>query len=146
MRDTGTNNSAELKPIPISARQLEALIRLSEASARTRLDETVRKSDAERAIRLISYCLMQVGFDKETGKIDIDRIATGIPTKERQLAHLVLETIVEMSKQCKDGVISIEEIIKKFPEKSAREIEDQIERIKRAGDIFEARRGFIKLL
>ncbi|HEY9703879.1 MAG TPA: minichromosome maintenance protein MCM, partial [Allocoleopsis sp.] len=55
MRSTGDEEGA-FKAIPISARQLEALIRLSEASARVRLSLKVLKSDARRAIELVHFC------------------------------------------------------------------------------------------
>ncbi|HUI40156.1 MAG TPA: minichromosome maintenance protein MCM, partial [Methanothrix sp.] len=42
------------KPVPVTARQLEALVRLSEASARLRLSNRVEFKDAEKAIK-ISY-------------------------------------------------------------------------------------------
>ena len=87
MRKSGSNEGS-IKTIPISARQLEALIRLSEASAKSRLDDRVTRKDSKKAIELLDYCLMQVGFDKETGKIDIDRIATGIPSTAR--SHILI--------------------------------------------------------
>ncbi|MBU1975862.1 MAG: ATP-binding protein, partial [Nanoarchaeota archaeon] len=68
MRNKGNEEGGEvaIKPIPISARQLEALIRLSEACAKTRLANTVTKKDARRAIDLVHYCLSQIGLDPET--------------------------------------------------------------------------------
>ena len=83
LRNKGSTGDETIKPIPISARQLEALVRLSEGSARVRLSPKVTREDAKRAIALLQHCLMQVGFDYETGQIDIDRIATGVPASER---------------------------------------------------------------
>ena len=42
----------EDSPVPITARQLEALVRLSEAHARIRLADEVKVVDAEKAIQL----------------------------------------------------------------------------------------------
>ena len=38
----------EVKPIPISARQLEAVVRLTEASAKVRLSDYATVEDAKR--------------------------------------------------------------------------------------------------
>ena len=63
LRNSGQKGEGEIRPIPISARQLEALVRLAEASARSRLSDKVIRQDAKRAIELLKHCLMQVGFD-----------------------------------------------------------------------------------
>jgi hypothetical protein len=64
-----TRNSSgdEESPVPITARQLEAIIRLAEASAKIRLKDTVDKEDAQKAVRLQLACLKEVGVDPETG-------------------------------------------------------------------------------
>src|SRR3989344_910693 len=83
LRNKGQAGDEGIKPIPISARQLEALVRLAEASARVRLSKKVTALDSKRSIDLLRHCLMQVGFDYETGEIDIDRITTGISSSQR---------------------------------------------------------------
>jgi replicative DNA helicase Mcm len=56
-------------PVPITPRQLEALIRLAKANARMRFSDHVTVEDANRAIKIISFCLREAGVDIETGKI-----------------------------------------------------------------------------
>ncbi len=133
-----------LKPIPISARQLEALIRLSEASAKVRLSNKVTREDAKRAIALMHYSLMQVGLDKETGQIDIDKITTGISASQRSRIIIVKETINRLEARL-GKMIPIKEIIKELEGKiDEDEIYEIIEKLKRAGDIFEPKRGFVE--
>jgi len=145
LRNSGSTGEEGIKPIPISARQLEALVRLSEASARARLSNKVMKEDAKRAIELLKYCLMQVGFDYESGKIDIDRISTGITASVRSKIVVVREIINELEAQ---GLkpIPLEDIVSEAAEKGIKEaqVEEIIEKLKRSGDIFEPRRGFIQ--
>jgi replicative DNA helicase Mcm len=74
LRNMPVSGDQVMRPLPISARQLEALIRLSEASARARLSVQVSREDAKRAIDLMKYYLTQVGYDYETKTFDIDRI------------------------------------------------------------------------
>ncbi|MBI2101599.1 minichromosome maintenance protein MCM [Candidatus Woesearchaeota archaeon] len=143
MRKSG-GSEAGIKAIPISARQLEALVRLSEASARSRLDDRVTRKDAKKAIELLDYCLMQVGFDKETGKIDIDRIATGIAATQRSHIMVLKDIIGEL--EAKLGkAIPIDDVVAEAKNRGLDEdkVEEALERLKRSGDVFEPRRGFL---
>lgn len=134
-----------IKTIPISARQLEALVRLSEASARLRLQNKVTRKDAKRAVELLEYCLMGVGFDKETGKIDIDRIATGISATQRSQISIVKEIFSELESKI-GKTIPIDDIVSEAKEKGIDEdrVEEVLQKLKQTGDIFEPKRGFIQ--
>ncbi len=146
MRMSGSGEGA-IRAIPISARQLEALVRMSEASARLRLSNTVTKRDAQRAIDLLEYCLLQVGLDKETGQIDIDRIATGIGASQRNVIHIIKEIITEFEDRF-NKIIPLEEIVKEAKNRGIEEskVEEILEKLRRTGDIFEPRRGFVSKL
>ncbi|MBW2985136.1 minichromosome maintenance protein MCM [Candidatus Woesearchaeota archaeon] len=144
MRGSSSSEEGGIKAIPISARQLEALIRLSEASARTRLSNKVTKKDAKRAISLVHYYLTQIGMDIETGEFDIDRISTGVPAAQRSKIAQVKEIIVELENKV-GKIIPIEEIVELAKEKKidGADVDEAIEKLKRGGDLFEPRRGFI---
>ena len=133
-----------IKAVPISARQLEALVRLTEASAKIRLSDKATKKDAKRAIDLLEFCLMEIGMDKETGQIDIDRIATGIPASVRSHIIIIKEIISELENKL-GKTIPIDDIIEESKQKSIDEekVEEVLEKLKRVGEIFEPRRGFI---
>jgi replicative DNA helicase Mcm len=120
------------------------LVRLSEASARVRLSDKVTRKDAKRVIELLKYCLMEVGFDKETGKIDIDRIATGITATQRSNILSIKEIIAELESKI-GKTIPIDDVIGEASAKGITEeqVEEAIEKLKRSGDLFEPRRGFI---
>ena len=64
-----TGGVEEGTPVPITPRQLEATIRLAEASAKLQLKNEVEASDAHRAISLQRRCLEKIGMDPDTGKI-----------------------------------------------------------------------------
>lgn len=147
LRNTGVRSEEEIKPIPISARQLEALVRLAEGAARVRLSKKVTRDDARKAIDLLRHCLMQVGFDYETGQIDIDRIATGIPTSHRSRVITVREIIRALEKRI-GKIIPIEDVITEAAGSGIdkAQLEDIIEDLKRGGEIFEPRRGQISKL
>ncbi|MFH0977816.1 MAG: minichromosome maintenance protein MCM [Candidatus Woesearchaeota archaeon] len=146
MRASGSIEGA-VKSIPISPRQLEGLIRLSEAAARVRLSDKVTKKDARRAINLLDYCLRQIALDEETGTIDIDRIATGITATQRTRIVSIKEIIVELENKL-GKTIPIEDIMRLATEKGMDEsdVESAIEKLKRSGDIYEPRHGIISRL
>ncbi len=144
MRGSGSGEGGS-RSIPISARQLEALVRLSEACAKVRLSDKVSKVDAARAIDLVHYCLTLVGMDMKTGMFDIDRITTGITATQRSKIVMTREIINELEETF-GKTIPVEDIIKSAKEKgvSDEDLEEALEKLKRSGDIFEPRRGIIQ--
>jgi len=146
LRNSGESEEG-IKPIPISPRQLESLIRLAEAVARVRLSEKITKNDAKKAIELLKYCLHQVGVDPETGKIDIDRIATGISASTRNKIKTVRDIIFEYHRR---GVkkIAYNDILGEAIKRGLKEeeVEEAIEKLKRDGDIYEPKSGFLQVI
>ncbi len=86
-------------------RQLEGLIRLSEASARVRLADEVKKSDAERAIRLLKDSLEKAFTDRETDRLDIDILTTGKSHSKRQTMKEIMKIVRDITKEEDTAVI-----------------------------------------
>jgi replicative DNA helicase Mcm len=133
-----------IKAIPISARQLEALVRLSEASAKSELRDKVTKKDSKRAIELLQYSLSQVGMDPETGKIDIDVLSTGITASQRNHVSTVKEVINELEKVFGKS-ISLEDIERECALRGVEKdkTNDIIEKLRKSGDIYSPKHGVI---
>lgn len=144
MRNSGGEDGA-VKAIPITARQLEALVRLAEASAKTRLSKTVTKKDSLKAIEMLHYCMSQVGVDPDTGKIDVDVLATGVSSSARNNIVVLKEAINDLENKV-GKMIPVDDLVKGVQERGvdADKAEEIIEKLKRAGDIFEPKRGFIQ--
>ena len=144
LRNREVSDERAARAIPISPRQLEALVRMSEASARIRLSEKVTREDARRAIELLVFCLMQIGREKETGQIDIDRIATGIPASQREKIFVIKQILEELEQEL-GKTIPVEDVARIATEKglSKSEVDEIIEKLKRAGDVYEPRYGFL---
>ena len=143
MRNSDSANESAMRSVPISARQLEALIRLAEASAKVRLSPKVTRKDAKTAIELLHFCLSTIGIDPETGKIDIDRLTTGITTSQRTKIIVTKEIIDELENKI-GKTIPIDDLAKEAEVKGIKDIDSIIENLKRSGDIFEPKRGFIQ--
>ena len=82
-------------PVPITARQLEALTRLAKARARMRLSDVVTKEDAEDVIKLMENTLRKVAMDEE-GNIDVSIIEVGKSAKEIDRETKILDIIKEL--------------------------------------------------
>src|SRR5437879_2586478 len=85
--------------VAITPRQLEALVRISEARARAFLRDIVTVEDAKSAIRIMTVSLSDVGVDVKTGAMDIDVIMTGKPRSLRDSFQRVIETVAEMERE-----------------------------------------------
>ena len=133
------------KTVALSPRQLEALIRISEASARVRLGDEVTIDDARRAIKLLEFSLREVGYEPETGRIDIDRIDLGISSVQRGKMHTMLTIVSDLTKEVGKS-IPIEDILVKAKEKGIENVGamEIITKLKEKGDLFEPRPGFIQ--
>ncbi|MFH1105788.1 MAG: MCM family protein, partial [Candidatus Aenigmatarchaeota archaeon] len=132
------NKSVGRGTVSITARQFEALRRLSEASAKVRLSQVVTVEDANRAIRLLQYSLQQLGLDRETGLIDIDRAEGGISSSQRNKIRIIIDIVDELTREI-GKVISLDDIISAAEQEgiSASDAIDVIDNLKRDGQIIE---------
>ncbi|MEM1634565.1 MAG: hypothetical protein QW714_02520, partial [Nanopusillaceae archaeon] len=130
---------AKGETIPITLRQLNSIIRLSEASAKIRLSEIVTEEDVTIAEKLLLYSLKQVGINPETSQLDIDLITTGFSSTERKRGSIILDTIKSLSKDFPSGV-PISEIIKSVEKYnlSKDDVINTIEKLLKEGYIYEA--------
>ncbi|MEE8167777.1 MAG: minichromosome maintenance protein MCM [Candidatus Hydrothermarchaeales archaeon] len=137
---------AEDMPIPLTARQLWAIIRLSRASARVRLSNEATVEDVERAIRLVKVSLEQAGFDMETGRVDIDKIMVGVTKSQRDRINEILHIVRELEEEF--GTAKKHEIIQRCGEKgiSERNAEELLGKLKRDGSIYEPRHGSYRIV
>jgi replicative DNA helicase Mcm len=130
--------------VPITPRQIEGLIRISEASAKTRLSETVAASDAERAIALLRFVLREVLTDKETGRIDMDIINVGKPKSIADRARTMLRIVAELEKQF--DLVERDRIVDEAKSYGIDEVNAKrmLEELRREGEIVEPRHGLFK--
>ncbi|MHB8634164.1 MAG: minichromosome maintenance protein MCM, partial [Thermoplasmatota archaeon] len=96
--------------IPLTARQLEAFVRIAEASARIRLSQEATIEDAERSIKIVEGYMRSVGVDSATGKFDIDKIATGMPRSQQDRIRTIQEMVRRLSSQSPKGYVRQEDV------------------------------------
>ncbi|MCX6676209.1 MAG: minichromosome maintenance protein MCM [Methanothrix sp.] len=144
LRTQGQDSS---KPVPVTARQLEALIRLGEANARLRLSNKVTLEDAQRVVKILDSCLRKVGVDPETGFLDADIIASGTSKSTRDRTKSVMDIIKDVSKE-HQGPAPRDAVLDRAEELGIdrAKAEEIIDRLRRDGSVFEPKPGTIKPL
>ena len=144
--NTRNSNTEEQAPVPITARQLEAIIRLAEASAKLKLKDTVEKEDAERAVRLQMACLKEVGVDPETGEIDADIVSGGTPKSDRDKIQKVTEEIALLEEEYA-GNAPLNVLLSNMKDKydlSEDKVENILRNLKQKGVIYEPNTGYYR--
>ena len=138
--------SKEQGSIAITARQLEALRRLTEASAKVRLSNVATKEDAERAIRLFKISLEQIAIDPESGRIDIDYAITGVSATQRERMVVIKDIIKELQDSTNWGA-SEEAVLARAEELgiSKEKAKEAIEKLKQSGEVYSPRTGYYRV-
>jgi len=128
-----------------TARQLEGIVRLAEASARVRLSDIVEIEDANRAIRLVKKSLEETMVDPDTGRIDIDIVTSGI-TQAKQNAITTILRIVKDEMATGIDMVPIEQVTAKGIEKGLDEnkISAALEELEKKGEIYRPKHHFVK--
>jgi len=116
MRSLGADVRAQERRITATTRQLESMIRLSEAHAKMRLSEEVTAADVEEAVRLIKAALKQAATDARTGLIDMGLLTEGVSASERRrrddLKNAIVGMLDEMLRGGQSSAVRVAEIVK----------------------------------
>lgn len=143
LRRSGANE--ENKAIPLTARQLEALVRLSEASARVRLAPEVSSEDTDRAIQIFEYYMKKIG-GSEGGIMDIDMVASGVSHSQRQAVGIVKNVIRRLEAGSEHGA-EYSEIVTACEHEGVApdKVQSIVERLKQQGEAYSPRENHLKL-
>jgi replicative DNA helicase Mcm len=131
--------------VPITPRQLEAFVRLAEASARARLSDVVSTDDADRAVKIVNYWLTKV-TGEGGDRFDIDIIATGTSRSQREQIIILRDVITELTKD--ESSAALEDIITLAEEKGIppTKVESWLNRWKEQGEVYSPRKNRFKLV
>ncbi|MFP4000486.1 MAG: minichromosome maintenance protein MCM [Candidatus Natronoplasma sp.] len=140
LRETGSEDS-----IPVTARQLESLVRLAEASARAHLREQVTEEDAERAIDVTNHFLQKVA-STESGELDIDMVSSSVSHSERTLMSQIRD-IIRAKSEVHDGGVPEDDLLEEAESRgfSREEVRKELDRMRTNGEIYNPSQGKYKL-
>jgi len=142
LRSKGTDEDA---PVPVTARKLEALVRLAEASARIRLSDTVEREDANRVIEIVRSCLEDIGLDPETGELDADVIETGTSKSQRDRIKNLKSLIGEIEEEFDEGA-PVDRVLERAEEAGMErsKAEHEIDKLKQQGEVYEPKNDHLR--
>ena len=146
IRNASSEDENGIKSVPITARQLEAIVRMGEAYAKVELSKKVTERHAQLAIDLLLYCLQKIGIDPKTGEMDIDRLTTGVTSSTRNVFRQVQIIIDNLERESPE--ITYDAIIEAAEKVSVKksEVDKTLEKLKQEGVIFEPRKNMFKKL
>jgi replicative DNA helicase Mcm len=143
--DLRSKGQDEDSPVPVTARQLEAIVRLAEASARVRLSDTVEDEDADRVIDIVRSCLQDIGVDPETGEFDADVVETGQSKTQRDRIKNLKGLISDIEEEYDDGA-PVDVVMDRADEigMDATKAEHEIEKLKQKGEVYEPKHEHLR--
>ena len=117
LRNLGTvGNNNGTRTITATPRQLESLIRISEALAKMRYSDVVTRGDALEALRLLQVATQTAATDPRTGKIDMDMITTGRSTVDRHLEESLYAGLKELFSERRGSRMALRDVIRQWNE------------------------------
>ncbi|KAI9762182.1 MAG: hypothetical protein M1840_001453 [Geoglossum simile] len=125
MRKLGEDVRAAERRITATTRQLESMIRLSEAHAKMRLSEVVTIADVAEAVRLIKSAIKESATDARTGLIDMGLLTEGTSASERRrkqdLKNAIAALLDEMTRQ--GGSARYSDVLRRLGEQSSGQVD-----------------------
>lgn len=137
IRDMGRENGN----VTITARQLEALIRLSEASAKLRLSHVVEESDSQKAVDLVEYYLSRL-TSQDGGQWDMGAIDSAYVKKDRDKIK-VLMNLIDLHSST-DGISKDELLAYAAGQLTDSEVEKVLDSLLKNGSLYSPRNDIYK--
>ncbi len=138
LRKNNYGASGNKNPISITARQMEGMIRLTEAVARVRLKPEASAEDAKVAISIIHDSLRNVGMDSENGQIDIDSVLVGRKTSLKDKIKLIMDLMDGYMKDHQTREVPLVYVVEGLVDAgiSEKDAAEHISRLLRDGKLF----------
>lgn len=143
-------NHAEGESAYFSTRLLTNLIRLTQAAAKVRLTNDTSIEDAKLAIDIMIDSFRRQEIITPDGVISVEKLEDVVPKNKRDKFYVIKNVIESQCKQNQDGCADILEVIAEvkdiLKDHTDDMVEELIEKLKVEGDVFEPKRGKVKLM
>lgn len=127
LRALGSDVRSQDRRITATTRQLESMVRLSEAHAKMRLSQTVEVSDVIEAVRLIKSAIKQAATDARTGLIDMGLLTEGTSASERRRKEEVRRGVWAVIEEATSGGqgLRVNEVARRLNEGASEHVDGQ---------------------
>lgn len=132
-----------------SRRQIEDLVRITEASAKLHGRSEANLQDCNNAIRVVSQSVKEYGIDPSTGKIDMNIIYQGEPKSKSDRLQKLPTIIYDLSRHSLGGDLLKDDLLEHLETKwevSKDEIEELLRCLQRDNVMYYPRPGVVKLV
>ncbi len=131
---------------PITPRQIEGLVRIAEASAKSRLSENIILRDAEIAVSLFEFMFKTLAVDS-SGRRDIDMLMTGVPKEKVNQINSIIALIKKIDDDTGAGAPIVTVLDEAEKQGISRDKTTKfINELERSGDIYSPKAGILKIV
>jgi DNA replication licensing factor MCM4 len=117
--NVGNNGTRTISATP---RQLESLIRTSEALAKMKYSSEVTRADAKEAVRLLKVATQAAATDPRTGRIDMDMINTGRTSVDREMEETLYIGLKEFLSERRGNRLAVRDVTRQLSEISGQQV------------------------
>lgn len=142
----GANGYNDDEPVPVTARKLEATVRLAEAAARLELCDEIHERHVTTATELVGQSLRDYGMSPDEDKLDADVVETGSSMSQKQRQKTVREKIRELDpKHDDDPGVPIDDLADALASEIDREkTRKTVDRLLNLGECYEPLEGRVR--
>lgn len=122
---------------PETARAIEGLVRLTEATAKARLSERATMDHADFAFNdIYMHYKREVGMDPESNQFDADMLETGQSSTQRDRVKSIVNAVKSLNENPEEDYTTEEEVIEYLSDQGfdKSNVEDELEKMKREGE------------
>ena len=143
--DIRSRAADEDAPVPISARKLEAVVRLSEASARVRLSDSIEVEDAKRATALVESTLTDLGVDPDTEDSEDEGGEASDSTLDRD-QRKQLKSLISDVEQAHERGAPMDKVLDRSDEigMDPGSVKAAVEKLRNLGEVYEPRQDHLR--
>ena len=141
------NSNPDPNTVSIVARNLESIVRMSEAYAKMANKKVVDVSDVENVLELEKRHLRDIGYDEETETYDVDMLQTGTSSSKRAKLRKILDQIKELQHD-DDTPLEFEDIVVPLMAEGLKEdmIKEALDKWSRDGTLYSPKPGTYSLI
>jgi replicative DNA helicase Mcm len=133
------------EPVPVTLRNLEAIVRVAEAAAKFEFAEHITERHVEIATGLVGASMQDIGKDDD-GNLDADVHETGESKAQRDAVKAVKQAMQELQSEGDSNSTTADAVVEALPELDADRVRNIIENWRQKGEAYTPEKGEIRYI